>query len=98
MSDITFETFAGINEGAADGGLSLKICLTPGSSCGPNPDYRPGVGMSIQSNFIIDVSRPLGDRMLKGEFWTGGFVMSRTDATKLRDELEIFLKQTARDR
>ena len=96
MTTLILDTFAGINEGEASGpeALSLKMQFDFGASCGTTPDYCPGVGLSIQSNFIIDSSLSDGiyNRMKRGNFYHGGFVMSRTDAARLRDELEIFLK------
>jgi hypothetical protein len=72
------------------GGLAT-IEFRPGSCTGPNDsDTSPGIGFYLIDRSGLNIPGKDGTRV----FGTG--VISRTDAQRLRDELEIFLKACAR--
>lgn len=72
------------------GGL-CKLQFRPGSSTGPQgSDTSPGVSFTLVSDHP---ARQFGD----GKFYHGMGVIGRSDATALRDMLEIFLKAHARN-
>lgn len=66
------------------GGL-CELTFTPFSSTGVDPDTNPGVAFQLKSD-----RQCFQDRT--GKFYHGVGVIGRADAIRLRDMLEIFLK------
>jgi hypothetical protein len=68
--------------------------FTIGSSTGTDLDTRPGIGVALVPNATCGRIATPTEAALLAEMRPGG-VIGREAAAKLRDELEIFLKNHA---
>lgn len=68
-----------------------ELTFRTGMSTGRDDDTNPGVGFDAVATF----ARVKDGTAVKGEIHFGSGVIRREDATKLRDMLEIFLKNHA---
>jgi hypothetical protein len=79
MSEIEMEVAGGL----------CRIKFRPGVSTGPrDSDTAPGIGFEL-------ISEIPARRFPNGMYYHGMGVIGREDATRLRDALEIFLKNHA---
>lgn len=72
----------------------FDIEFTFGSSTGTDPDLRPGVGVALVPSETCSRIATESERAMLADLRPGG-VIGRAEAQKLRDELEIFLKNHA---
>lgn len=73
-----------------------RLTFKPWVMTGPTGcDTSPGIGFDIETSFITKIADDSIRSMIPGKFEFGSGVISREDATRLRDMLEIFLKNHA---